>query len=297
MTVLRNDANSLARSLVWWAPEELGSLRERLDTKLASFGLAWGLELSLGALTNACEAEPRVLELPFNAWSNLAATTDRCRGIWMAGAESPLVMLRRVLFGAEDALGRTVSQDTAGSMSAQVAAKAWGALCEALGGEHPETEVVTETAFVAADFPSKQRLPWSGAITGVLTVRGATAVDLPLHLEPTRAREWIPTRANTRATAQPARALTPVFDALGRQPLRMAARLAEIDLDLKALMTLRAGDVVTVPQPLHEPTKLFLLQADQGNTCLAVGHLGAVDNAKGIQLQAVIDKTAASSKT
>ena len=297
MTALHHDAKSPVRALVWWQPADLGALREHLEARLASFGRAWGLELSLGPLTNACDAERSILMPPLSAWSSLADTLDRCRGIWMAGADSLPVMLRRALFGTEDVLGRAASESAGEPMSAEVAAKAWRALCEALGGEHPGATSEVEQPFHAADFPSKQRLPWSGAVTGLLTLRGVTTVDLPLHLEPTRAREWIPVRANAQKAAQPARVLTPLFDALSRQPLRVAARLAEVDLDLKALMTLRAGDVVTVPQGLHEPTKLFLLQADHGSACLASGHLGAVDNAKGIQLQASREKAVTPFKT
>lgn len=297
MTAMYSDSNARARTLVWWQPADLDALHECLNVKLANFGRAWGLEVSLGALSNACDAESSILRQPLSVWSSLETSVDRCRGIWVAATESPVLMLRRALFGAEDVLGRAAGEGAGQSMSAEVAAKAWRALCEVLAGEQAEGAADVLPLGPATDFPSKQRLPWSGAVTGLLTLRGVATVMLPIHLEPGRAHEWIPARAGARATKQPARALTPVFDALSRQSLRVAARLAEIDLDLKALMTLRVGDVVTLPQGLHEPTQLFVLHADQGNACFATGYLGAVDNAKGIQLQAGREKAAASSKT
>lgn len=285
MTTTPGQGEASSRALVWWQERELGGLRARLEERLARFGREWGLETSLSPLLNACEAALPPAMRDACSWVAMTSGSQGGHGMWVAGLESPVDLLRGALFGESRATARRGGRDDEPLLAGTVAAQAWRALCAALADEtvqHVSQDAEPAGVLPSSAFPSGQNLPWSGAIRGVISICGMTSASLAWHLEPARARAWIEPRAAMPAPLQARAALTPVLDAMRRQRVRMTARLTDIELDLGTLLALQPGDVVTVSHALDQPVPLYLNEAG-GSSPLAAAHLGAVHEAKAVQ--------------
>lgn len=276
-----------ARALTWWSEVELGALRASLEARLADFSLDWGMDVRLSALSNASEAEmPESMRKP-EAWWHAAEIVAAGKGVWLSGAETLPTTVAQALFGGAHTAALRARHDAEPSLAATVAAEALLRFCIALTGAAEHGDVLAP----ATSFPAAQQLPWSGAIRCVITLEGVTRAIVGCHIEPERARGWIPPRQP--GAPRPAAPLTPVIHAMRRQPLRLTARLADIELDLGALLALQPGDVVTIGHGLDQPLPLYLtteLSPESGADRAAAsgpllsGHLGAVQATKAIQL-------------
>ncbi|WP_423199795.1 MULTISPECIES: FliM/FliN family flagellar motor C-terminal domain-containing protein [unclassified Cupriavidus] len=276
-----------ARALTWWSDAELGALRASLEARLGDFSRDWGVDVRLSALSNASEAEmPASMRRP-EAWWHAAEVVAACKGVWLSSAETPPTTVAQALFGGTHTAASRAHHDAEPSLAATVAAEALLRFCIALTGvpEHGDA-LASATGFSAA-----QQLPWSGAIRCVITLEGVTRAIVGCHIEPERARGWIPPRQP--GAPRPAAPLTPVIHAMRRQSLRLTARLADIELDLGALLALQPGDVVTTGHGLDQPVTLYLntelspesgVDRAAGPAPLLSGHLGAVQATKAIQL-------------
>lgn len=285
MTAGRGQGAEAQRPLLWWSERELGALRAQLEERLVRFGRDWGLDVAVSTLANACEAELPAALRDAGAWVGAAAVHPAAKGMWIGGSDAPSALIERALFG-DSPLAASRGHEGDVSLAGAVAVQAWQGLCAALAGADARQDSSAETGAVptsAGVFPARQQLPWSGAIRGVIQLDGAASASLGWHLEPVRAREWMGARSAAGTSAQRA-ALTPVLEAMRRRPIGLAARLADIELDLGTLLTLQPGDVITVGHALDRPVQLYLRDAASAGTPLAAGHLGQLGEAKAIQL-------------
>ena len=288
MTGTRTKA-STARALIWWRDAELGALRAGIDERLTRFGRDWGLNVALSALENACDFVPPPAIRKASAWMSLETGRPAAQGaMWVAGAAEPALLLQRAMFGEVQGSTLPVTYDNDTSMAGAVAARAWSGLVAALtgadGSKLSGDAMAMDTVHTASALPAGQQLPWSGAIRGLITIEGEASVSLEWHLDPLAAKASIPTRTSIAADSASRVPLTPVLDAMHRQSIGLMVRLADIELELGALLALEPGDVITVGHALDHPVPLYLQAAGESGRPLATGHLGELNEHKAIQL-------------
>lgn len=298
MTETRKQSGT-SRALIWWRDAELGALRARIGARLTQFGRDWGLNISLSAVENACDAVLRPTMRDASAWAHLDMAGPATPGaMWVAGAAEPSLLMQRALFGEVQGAMLPGTYGNDASMAGTVAAQAWNGFVAALAGidagneqgneqlnamatHMPEASDMPDTARA---LPVRQQLPWSGAIRALITIEGEASVSLGWHLDPVAAQTLMGTRSSVAAANASRAPLTPVLNAMHRQSVGLTARLADIELDLGALLALEPGDVITIGHALDHPVPLYLQAAGESAPPIATGHLGELTAHKAIQL-------------
>lgn len=293
MTAQQNQADHPAgpteavRPLLWWSASELAAIRQHLAASLAEFGLAWGLDVAVVAIANAGEADCPSMPPSPHGWTALSGAADEPADMWLACEEHPPVALRHAMFGVEDRQAWHLGYAKGDMMADDVAADAWQSLRTALVAASPAPAPALSGATPGSQsHPDQQCKPWCGAIRAKIRVRGAAIVKAGLHIGPDWASRCVGARRE-RIPKISEGGLTPMLDALRRQPLTLIARLADVELDLASLLSLQPGDVITIPHALHQPVALSVQREDgTSGPDAALAFLGAMQQAKAVEMLA-----------
>ncbi|WP_420997918.1 FliM/FliN family flagellar motor switch protein [Cupriavidus sp. 30B13] len=285
MTAARGSMTAVPRELIWWREADLAQWRELLERAMTAFAVAWDLDVAVSAFGNAGD-----IVLPPVLRSELAWAPLETSGLWVGCADAPVLSVRRALFGHEETEAWQHGDERDGTLTTDVANEAWRALGGALAGVFlvPEDD---RNFPVAVTYPVAQRKPWSGALMAVISVRGSMSVQFGLHVPPELTRVSAPKSPRPGLPSRARIALTPVAAALGSQPIALVVTLADIELDLGALLAMQTGDVVTIPHSLQQPMTLAVRHANGGaGEPVAHAFLGAVHGTKAIELVGLADR-------
>ena len=239
------------RPLCWRSPQQLQRLTAGLQASLDDWARQWGVTAAQARLDNAWEDEAPAA----GPWPPIAAGTQGEVVAWWSHQAAVPLALERLLFGAPPAAGSSGSHGP--GLSAALAGDALAALRRTLAQWLGAEEAAVGASQVPPDHDWR---PWSGAVLAELAFGPAQErLLLRLHVG---AAAW-PRQPSQAPAAKPmSPALASLPDALARQPLKLQARLADVQVTLGELMGLGEGDVLVTGHRLADPLSVSLPQRD-----------------------------------
>jgi len=191
--------------------------------------------------------------------------------VW-ADTSEPAALLHRALFG----VCSNVHAFAEPTLSDQIAGVAWDEL---------RAEI---SAALPAAAPCGRQGKWSGAVRLRIAFAaddsaGSVLPPITLQVDGAVAAAWCE-GSPQRLSGQPGRPLTPPAAVVQRRPLRLAAHLAAVEMDLGSLRTLQVGDILTLPHRLGEPMQVRVDADGSPAPALCQGHLLQRDGRKVLEL-------------
>lgn len=282
-----------AQPLRAWTEVQLKTVARVFQEAWDAWVLAWGLEEDGVSVVSTRESLPLdESKAPPMLWERVRWPTsvagktsirwalDATAAMDLAGpsvgrVSTPtgraLASLEKWLFGERASRVEPVSSRES-SLGAKIALQAWSDFWQHLGEAMPDQEADTTAQ---AGIP--QGSAWSGAVhvdipwaQGVLSVllSGSQVVKLIDHTSTVRPVDG----------ANPA--LTPLFQALSPQALRIRTEFRSLEMTLGQLRGLQIGDVVQIPHPLETPVQVVILE----DYPLCSGWLGRQDGHVAVEL-------------
>lgn len=248
-------------ALVCWRRGQLDALAAAFDAGLQPWRSGWGLEDGPGATCRA--AVPA--DLAVARWMPLLR--DGVAQAWLHLPPGLEARIAHALFGCDAATGTLVLAVAAACRDAAVARLA------AVIGMKPQQSAD------GAPAPEEGR-PWSGAVLVTLPPLGGF-----LLLAARAMRSWAAGSGSSPAqpaAIKPAQPVVSVDRALARHPVPLDIRLQGCELDLGALLQMRAGDVVRTPHALQAPGAVM----DDTGAVLFHAFLGRHQGRKAVELAA-----------
>lgn len=262
------------RELRWWSTTALRAMGAAIEPAWLHWCAAWGVAARNVTAMNAC---------------SLSGQLDR------AGAVEPVpgaaAWLGSDALSTQDAMSALVfghmpasaAQET--SLAAELAALAWadllGRLAALVGGTQ-QAMVVPEPAPPTSDFQH-----WSGAVTLLLSSSAAAGPGLVLHLSAACAALLVDDgRRHEPSATTPAGPRCSVLEAMQERHISLRIGLDDVLLDVATLVSLRCGDVLTLPQRLDQVLHVRVVEPEGDITdpdiCAAV--LGARTGRRAVEL-------------
>jgi hypothetical protein len=259
----------MSRALKWWSSAVLDAMASRLAHGWDEWCREWGCRGAGVAAINAAEATSSAAP---SAWHALPAGPAGAPA-WMAADPSPTAAMLRTLFGSGPTGAREVPP-----VAAEVCARAWEDLllncARWLGASAP-----MGSADEAAP-PADDSRPWSGAVRVQLACEAGKAQPLWLHLSAGAASKVAAAcGASTKRSPRPLARIVPVAQAMASRRVHLGVRLADVQLTLGALESLRPGDVVALAHRLEDP---LVVTTHEAPVCHA--HLGSRSGRRAVEL-------------
>lgn len=253
MSASTNASDGDARALCWRSRRELDRLEARLREALDAWARDWGLGSPAVTLDNAWQAS--LSEEP--AWQAMAADENGQSVAWLGHRDGRCLALERLLF--DSAPDANASAPLARAAADDALAALRGHLVKCLGAVHDAKPSDS------GPLPMDTR-PWSGAVRAAIRLADASVEEtFWLHLH---ADAWPQPAARPTGQGAQAGGLTELSLALADQPLKLQARLADVQVSLGELLGLREGDVLVTGHRLADPLSMTL----PGGEAAAVFH-------------------------
>ena len=270
-----------ARPLRWWSASALTTLSQRLQVPLRDWCDRWELTLDGVELSPAQDASHDA-PLTWQCWLGQAATG--MPWVWTASPDlaapagdiagnqgasgtsgAPTSTLGRVLFARapEGSIARATAELAAQDLGDELSRRFGHAV--SVAAQHavaPKTGV------------------WQGAVVARLALRGAESASVWLTVDGDSVAMLL--RDLPRKTAEPLPPVrVPVTTAIAARTTALRVELSPVVVDLGTLVSLRVGDVLTLPQRLEQPLQL---RAPGDPRLVCLGYLGARDGHRAIEL-------------
>jgi flagellar motor switch/type III secretory pathway protein FliN len=280
---------SEARRLRGWSAADRDLLAEALRERVTAWADGWGLSdwvTGDAAFDDPASAGPgnssalARAEAEGSSWSTLPAESGG-DGLWWrlrpaapasgvamltpqmltpGGNNDSAAALHAGLFGEPDRTTR--SRDR---LSDELATLAWTDWCRRVAacfapppakGQQPAG--AASAAHRPEDGAAALLRPWSGALVFTLAWGGTALALLVSAQRIAAALDRIRPAARMSAGTAPRAPLIPLLDVLGAAPVTLRAELADLEIGLGQLSSLRPGDVLCTTHPLTSPLRLTL---------------------------------------
>lgn len=269
--VVTRAEEAMVRPLHWWSAAALGDAERRIQSLLEEWCNEWRLHADR---VHAFNAGDGVSDEPSIKWMPLAVANARL-GVAVA---DHVDAMHGLLFGTDPPALMAVP-----TLALEIAAQAWDDLCNDLSKSFEKCVANP----VAPEDAEPRR--WSGALRVDARLSGAgKAMLLHLQLGGALALQWCPTPVVGSTPIKRERVpLVPIVQAVSHRPVRLAVHLAEVEIDLGGLQSLRVGDVLALPHRLDDA---LTLHANGGTTGATVGpmfckaHLGVRNGRLAVEL-------------
>jgi hypothetical protein len=261
-----------AESLAWWDEPVLEALSRCVQAAWTQWTNDWiGGAGFVGSCTcTLAHANPDAAQAH---WEPLGARKQAAA--WIEVRPNSIEHIQEAIFGPEHHCATAPGRQ--GGIAQEVAARAWASLANDLRN------------CLSVDRGDPQRSPeracfqpWSGFVRIGAPAGGPLAHSLLLNAECVRAIAEAQIKASSVARLpQSSSTVTPLRDALADHKLAVQVELAECELELGMLSTLRIGDIVPLAHALDAPLLISTSRQDR----LCAGFLGRHSGAKAIELQ------------